>query len=574
MKWVKWLDNVTIRKKLVTGFVTIGLLLLMMGVVGYINVKQVNNNAKEMADVNFVELQALTGVSYSITENKSNIYMLTMEENRSRMNEINENISLMGNITTDSIAMYEELPLDEEERKEFEEFKERVLTYQKARDEVVKAVESGDYEKAVTLIQTDYSETMSSVSSMLNGLIDNSITSTHSLKEESQDVYISAKNTIILLTIIGTILTVFITLSISLNIRLRLAKVTTFAEKFGDGDLTEQLPFESKDEIGRLASALNKSVHSMRELVSEIAEGTQEMSATTEELSATMEEISASMDIVTETTHETSKGIEELSASTEEISASSEEIEHSSTDLTRKANEGERKSEEIKVRATEVRQKAEESAKSAIELYDEKQAKIMEAMEKSKIVSQIGLLADTIGEIASQTNLLSLNASIEAARAGESGRGFAVVANEVRNLAEQSNQSASNIRKVIADVQKAFDEMTQISTEVMEFIDTQVKPDYDLLKDVGVKYQKDAEFITNMSNEIATTSQSILESISEVSSSIMNVSATTEQTATGSENVLNNVTTATDSIREVASAVQTQAEMAEKLSNMAQRFKV
>lgn len=574
MKWVKWLDNVTIRKKLVTGFVTIGLLLLMMGVVGYINVKQVNNNAKEMADVNFVELQALTGVSYSIAENKSNIYMLTMEENRSRMNEINENISLMGNITTDSIAMYEELPLDEEERKEFEEFKERVLTYQKARDEVVKVVEAGDYEKAVTLIQTDYSETMSSVSSMLNGLIDNSITSTHSLKEESHDVYISAKNTIILLTIIGTILTVFITLSISLNIRLRLAKVTTFAEKFGDGDLTEQLPFESKDEIGRLASALNKSVHSMRQLVSEIVEGTQEMSATTEELSATMEEISASMDIVTETTHETSKGIEELSASTEEISASSEEIEHSSTDLTRKANEGERKSEEIKVRATEVRQKAEESAKSAIELYDEKQAKIMEAMEKSKIVSQIGLLADTIGEIASQTNLLSLNASIEAARAGESGRGFAVVANEVRNLAEQSNQSASNIRKVIADVQKAFDEMTQISTEVMEFIDTQVKPDYDLLKDVGVKYQKDAEFITNMSNEIATTSQSILESISEVSSSIMNVSATTEQTATGSENVLNNVTTATDSIREVASAVQTQAEMAEKLSNMAQRFKV
>lgn len=574
MKWVKWLDNVGIRTKLVTGFVTTGILLLMMGVGGYINIKQVNENTKEMANVSFVELQALTGVSYSVTENKSNIYRLIMDENRPQMNEINDSISMVGGITTDSIAMYEELPLTDKERAEFDEFKERVQQYESAQTEVVRAVRVGDYERAVTLVQTDYTETMAGVSSMLNGLIDASISSTESLKAESEGVYSSAKMTIIALTIFGSILIVLITLSISLNIRLRLEKVTMFAERFGDGDLTEQLPFESKDEIGRLATALKKSVNSMRELVSEIAEGTQEMSATTEELSATMEEISTSMILVTETTHETSKGIEELSASTEEILASSEEIEHSSTDLTQKANEGERKSAEIKVRATDVRQKAEESAKSAIQLYDEKQIKIMEAMEKSKIVSQIGLLADTIGEIASQTNLLSLNASIEAARAGDSGRGFAVVANEVRNLAEQSNQSASNIRKVISDVQRAFDEMTQISTEVMYFIDTQVKPDYDLLKDVGIKYENDAEFITQMSNEIATTSQAILESISGVSSSILNVSATTEQTATGSENVLNNVTTASDSIREVASAVQTQAQMAERLSNMAQRFKV
>lgn len=574
MNWVKWLDNVSIRKKLVTGFVTIGLLLLMMGVAGYLNIKQVNDNAKQIAEISFVELQALTGVSYSMTENKSNIYMLVMEENRPRTKEIHDNISLMAGITTDSIKMYEGLPLDKKKREEFEKFKEKVLIYQKARAEVVNAVEAGDYEKAGTLVQTDYTKTMGDVSSMLNILIDENIKTTKSLKEKSQDTYSSAKTTIIFLTVIGTILTVLITLSISLNIRLRLDKVTRFAEQFGDGDLTEQVPFESKDEIGRLASALNKSVQNMRGLVSEIADGTQEMSATTEELSATMEEISASMNSVTVTTHENSKEIEALSSATEAISASNEEIEHSSTDLNHKANEGEKKSEEIKVRATKVRKKAEQSAYSAIQLYDEKQAKIMEAMEKSKIVSQIGLLADTIGEIASQTNLLSLNASIEAARAGDSGRGFAVVANEVRSLAEQSNQSASNIRKVIVDVQRAFDEMTQISHEVMEFINTQVKPDYELLKDVGVKYEKDAEFITQMSNEIATTSQTILESISEVSSSILNVSATTEHTATGSEQVLNNVTTASNAIREVATAVQTQAEMAERLSSMTQRFKV
>jgi methyl-accepting chemotaxis protein len=571
---MNWLDNVTIRRKLVTGFVTINTIMVAIGVIGYFSVKEVNDNSKQISDVSFVELQALTGISYSMTENKANVYRMIEKDNRSDLEEIMESVTLMGSITSDSLKQYKELDLSDERRKEFEEFESLVKTYQKEREKVTIAVEAGDYEEAQKIVNTSYNDTKDAVGSTLNSMIDDSIALTQKLKTENENVYSGAKTLILLLTIASGILATIITTVLSRNIRVRLDKMLKFSEKLGQGDLTERVPFESKDEIGKIAVSLNESVENMQNLVSEIISGSQEMSATTEELSATMEEISVSMENVTETTHETTRGIEELSASTEEISASSEEIEHSSNDLSTKANEGGKKSEEIKVRADTVKSQAVASATSAINLYEEKQSKIYQAIEQAKVVSQIGLLADTIGEIANQTNLLSLNASIEAARAGESGRGFAVVANEVRNLAEQSNASASNIRQVISEVQRAFDEMTTISMEVMEFINSQVKPDYELLVEVGDKYQKDAEFVMDMSNEIAVASKAISDSISEVSASLLNVSATTEQTSSGSESVLSSMTVASDSVKEVAFAVQSQAELAEKLSSMAQKFKV
>jgi methyl-accepting chemotaxis protein len=354
----------------------------------------------------------------------------------------------------------------------------------------------------------------------------------------------------------------------------RIRKIKELAEQLGEGNLTHSISDDGKDELGQMAQSLNKAVGNMQGLVSELVIGTQEISSTTEELTATMEEISANMEMVKETTSQTSTGIEELTASTEEISASSEEIDHSVSDLAVKVVETEQKAQEIMERANKVKERAIYSSKKANDIYDEKQVRIQQAIEQAKVVGKIGILADTIGEIANQTNLLSLNASIEAARAGEAGRGFAVVANEVRNLAEQSNASVSDIRQVIADVQRAFEDMTHLSTEVMEFINNQVKPDYQQLVKIGEKYQQDSEYVQGMANNIGDSSRAITDSISEVSASIQSVSAVAEENSAGAEAVLSNISMATDAVTEVAIAVQEQAKLVEKLSNMAQKFRV
>ena len=477
-------------------------------------------------------------------------------------------------LTDEYIKQYESIGLTGKKKEDLENFKKMIQDYMGIRNAVVDAVKQGDYEKAYQISESDYQVKRDKILKGISNKVAKSNKDSQEIKEKNEKTYHSSKTVMNLVMGIGFLGSLGLGILLSQHLIRRIRKINELAEQLGEGDLTHTISDDGTDELGHMATSLNKAVGNMRTLVAELAYGTQDMSSTTEELSATMEEISASMEMVKETMAETNAGIEELTASTEEISASSEEIDHSASDLAVKVVETEQKAQEIMERAIAVKERAITSSQQANEIYDEKQVRIQQAIEQAKVVSKISLLADTIGEIANQTNLLSLNASIEASRAGEAGRGFAVVANEVRNLAEQSNASVADIRQVIADVQKAFEEMTTLSLEVMEFINNQVKPDYQQLVEVGGQYQQDSEYVKNMADAIADSSRAITDSTSEVSASIQSVSAVAEENGAGAEAVLSSVSMASDAVTEVAVAVQSQAQLAEKLSNMARKFKV
>lgn len=110
-------------------------------------------------------------------------------------------------------------------------------------------------------------------------------------------------------------------------------------------------------------------------------------------------------------------------------------------------------------------------------------------------------MADSIASIAEQTNLLALNAAIEAARAGESGKGFAVVAEEVRKLAEESASSVITIQNTIERVEKAFNNLSENSKEIIGFIKTNVKEDLEGYGSIALQYTKDGEFVSAMSKK-------------------------------------------------------------------------
>ena len=545
---MKWYKNLKIAQKLISAFIIVAVLIGVVGFIGIHNMNTINSNATTMHDYNLESIKALTTMKQNYADVRSDLLKLVYQQNKNNQNDsMKKEISKIMNENNALIETYEKSLISKSEETTFSQLKENVTSYLNAIDTVTKLVDKNDYIGADNNF-SKITEARTKIYQNMDDLIQNNVGQVDTLYTDNNSTYKSSSYLLISIIILGFMVAITLGLLISFMISRQVKKVLFFAEALGNNDLTKSIDVDSKDELGNLSKALNNSKTNIKNLIIEIMNSASDISATSEELSATTEEISSQMEVVNQSTEQIAKGVQDLSATTEEVTASTEEISATTNILAKNASDATVSVNEIKKRAIDIKSKASKNIEKSNLIYDENRSNILKAIEDSKVVEEVKTMADSIGNIATQTNLLALNAAIEAARAGEQGKGFAVVADEVKKLAEQSSEAVISIQNMVSQVKIAVGSLSKSGQDVLDFMSNDVKPNYELLMNTGVQYEKDAEFINNLMVEFASSSKQMDEVVMQVSSAIQNVSTVAQESAIGSEEILG-------SVNQIASAI-------------------
>lgn len=349
--------------------------------------------------------------------------------------------------------------------------------------------------------------------------------------------------------VVGLFIAGLFTVSILMNrvvakpIRSVMERIKDIAE--GEGDLTAKLDDSSNDELGELAHWFNTFVGKLRRMISDINGYAAELTTNAEHMSSV--------------THRTSQGVKQQQSETDHVATAMNQMSATVQEVARNASSAAAAANEADSEAS----KGKVVVKETIEAIDtlaaevEKAGQVIQKLEEDS--NGIGVVLDVIKGIAEQTNLLALNAAIEAARAGEQGRGFAVVADEVRTLAQRTQQSTQEIRSIIERLQSGAKDAVEVMVEGKN----QASLSVEQAAKAGTSLDTITEVvttITDMNTQIASAAEEHSSVAEEINRNVVNISEVANHTA--------------DDASQVAQSSQQLTKLADDLQSLLSHFKV
>lgn len=477
-----------------------------------------------------------------------------------------------------SMKAYEAMITSDEVREIYDILNSRLENFDQIVDSILQASHDGDKDTANAQITNDLGTLNSVIDRNMNRLLEFSAADLDNskafLQSKTESSYLLIVAVIVLL-IVAAVLVVLIARRIIVMPIQRIAQVINgMIDNIHNkkGNLNERVPVLTNDEIADLARGVNQFLDILQDVIGGVISCSDEIHKQQQNVNSVVEETNRHAGDTSATMEELAAGMEEMSTTVGYVNENTREAEASVGEMVDKAVNGTEFAQEIKSRAEELQKLAQDSRATAAGMIREFDVTLNASIEDSRQIEKISNLTSDILNIAAKTNLLALNASIEAARAGEAGRGFAVVAEEIRQLADNSKQTAGNIRNISEGVVAAVMALADNARSLVTFINERVMPDYEILERTGEQYLNDASTVDQIMGEMRISMEKIGSMMRNVTESNDNITDTVRESAQGVGGVVDNTAALADNMKGIIAALDRVSDAVNSLSEQTACF--